>query len=103
MDYSETVTNMKSFWSSLNIRTMFNYTVATFGVYMCWITLHYLSVHMYVYWCVPATLTGVIMSAFLVPAPHCYSLRWAIYNGGNSIIGMWSLLGAWLIGKIKKD
>ena len=89
MDYSETVTNMKSFWSSLNIRTMFNYTVATFGVY--------------IYWCVPATLTGFIMSAFLVPAPHCYSLRWAIYNGGNSIIGMWSLLGAWLIGKIKKD
>ena len=57
----------------------------------------------YVYWCVPATLTGFIMSAFLVPAPHCYALRWAIYNGGNSIIGMWSLLGAWLICKIKKD
>ena len=36
----------------------------------------------------------------LVPAPHCYGLRWAIYHGGNSIIAMWTMIGIWLLGRI---
>jgi hypothetical protein len=40
------------------------------------------------------------MSPFLVPAPHCYGLRWAIYHGGNNIIAMWSIIGIWLLARI---
>ena len=71
-----------------------------FGIYLLWILMHYIASHLYVYWCVPATIMGLIMSPFLVPAPHCYGLRWIIYQGGNSIIVMWSFIGFWLIGKI---
>jgi len=46
---------------------------------------------------VPATVIGFVMSPFIAPTPHCQALRWAIYNGGNSIIAMWVLLGGWII------
>jgi len=48
-------------------------------------------------WCVPANLMGLIMSPFMVPAPHCFGLRWLIYQGGNSIMVMWSIVGGWLL------
>jgi len=69
-------------------------------LYILWIFLHYVSAHLYVYLCVPATLMGFVLAPFLVPAPHCQALRWAIYNGGNSILAMWVLLGSWLVKKL---
>ena len=64
------------------------------GTYFVWIVLHYLSAHLYIYLCVPATISGFLFAPFIVPAPHCHALRWAIYNGGNVIIAMWVLIGA---------
>ena len=80
-----------------NIQKMFKFVIVNFGIYLMWITLHYFAAHLYIHWCVPATLTGLIMSPFLVPAPHCFGLRWVIYQGGNSIIVMWSFIGVWLL------
>jgi len=71
--------------------------ISLFGVYIMWILTHYVSSHFYVHWCVPATFMGFILSPFLVPLPHCQALRWAIYNGGNSIVAMWVVLGIWLM------
>ena len=79
------------------IQNIFNFVVVNFGIYLMWITLHYVAAHLYIHWCVPATLTGLIMSPFLVPAPHCFGLRWIIYQGGNSIIVMWSIISIWLL------
>ena len=64
------------------------------GMYFVWILLHYLSAHLYIYFCVPATIAGFLLAPFMVPAPHCQALRWAVYNGGNVIIAMWVLIGA---------
>ena len=69
--------------------------VRMFGLYATWIFVHYIAAHCYVHWCVPATLIGFMASPFLVPSPHCQALRWAIYNGGNSINATWFLLGIW--------
>ena len=55
---------------------------------------------MYVTWCLPFTIAGFVLSPFLIPAPHCYGLRWIIYNGGNSIVSMWALLSTWLVARI---
>lgn len=63
------------------------------GVYLVWILLHFVSPHLYVKYCVPATVTGLVMSVFIAPAPHCQALRWTIYNGGNAILAMWIFVG----------
>ena len=68
-----------------------------FGIYLVWIAIFYLCSHLHVYLCVPASFAGFIMTPFLVPSPHCQALRWVIYNGGNSIMSMWFLLGAWIL------
>jgi hypothetical protein len=85
------------FFSKKSLYDNFVFASSIFGIYIVWIFIHYLSAHLYVYLCVPATIIGFILSPFLVPSPHCQALRWAIYNGGNSIIAMWVLLGAWLM------
>jgi hypothetical protein len=67
-------------------------------LYLLWVVIHFVSVHMYMRFCTPSTLTGFLMSPFMAAAPHCQALRWSIYNGGNSIVSMWMTLGVWLMG-----
>jgi len=68
----------------------------TSNVYVLWILLHYFASHLYVYYCVPKTVVGFIMSPFLIATPQCHSLRWIVYNGANIISNMWVILGTWL-------
>ena len=75
--------------------------LSVFGLYISWIVLHYVAAHLYVRLCVQATIMGFILSPFLVPSPHCQALRWAIYNGGNSIIAMWAFIGIWVMNFLK--
>ena len=72
-----------------------------YGIYIIWILLYYISSHLHVYLCTPNTYIGFILMPFVAPAPHCQALRWVIYNGGNSIVNMWLLLGSWLLVYIK--
>lgn len=67
------------------------------GIYLVWIIVHYISSHLYIRFCVASTFIGFLLSPFIAPAVHCQALRWAIYNGGNSIIAMWFILGGWLM------
>tara|TARA_Y200000002_G_scaffold16458_1_gene12841 strand:- start:3026 stop:3352 length:327 start_codon:yes stop_codon:yes gene_type:complete len=82
-------------WEYLNntFTLVFNGSI----VYFMWIFIHFISVHLYINFCVPLTLYGFISSPFLVPAPHCYGLRWLMNNGSDNIIAMWSVLGGYLI------
>ena len=64
-------------------------------IYFFWNLVHYICPHIYVRLCVPATLNGFLLSPFIAPAPHCQSLRWLIYHGGNNIVTMWLLFGTW--------
>lgn len=80
-----------------HLQTAKNFLKSAAGVYVIWILLHYISPHIYVRYCVPATITGLVMSVFIAPAPHCQALRWTIYNGGNTIIAMWIFIGTWFM------
>jgi hypothetical protein len=64
--------------------------------YVLWIGLHYLSAHLYVYFCTPNTLIGFIISPFIAAAPHCQAFRWVIHNSANVINNMWTSLSTWL-------
>ena len=64
-------------------------------IYIFWTIAHFICPHLYIWLCVPATIYGFILSPFIAPAPHCQALRWAIYQGGNTIVAMWILFGSW--------
>ena len=64
--------------------------------YVLWIGLHYLSAHLYVYFCTPNTIIGFIISPFIAAAPHCKAFRWVIHNSASVINNMWTSLSTWL-------
>ena len=66
------------------------------GIYLIWICLHFIASQLYIYYCVPKTLYGFIMSPLMIPAPHCQGLRWVVYNSANIITNMWVILGTWV-------
>jgi hypothetical protein len=70
------------------------------AMYVLWIFLHYISAHLYCYYCAPNTFIGFISSPFLVASPHCVGLRWTINNGATVMNAMWALLGGWLCSKL---
>lgn len=70
------------------------------SIYILWVSMHYLSSHLYVYFCTPNTLIGYLYSPFIVAAPHCRALRWTMNNGAVSIDNMWFFFGTWLCSKI---
>ncbi len=61
--------------------------------YAMWITLHFLSAHMYTQICTPWTIQGFILSPLMAPGPHCVALRWAVSTGGDTINLMWFTIG----------
>ena len=71
-------------------------------LYFIWITVHFFSSNLYVYYCTPFTLTGFIKSPFLVLTPHCIALRWLSYKGSEQIASMWSILGVYLLSIVKE-
>jgi hypothetical protein len=76
------------------------FVIQLFGIYFIWIFLHYISAHLYVYFCNKLSIVGFIFSPFLVPALHCQALRWVISNGAININAMWMTLGTWIVTKL---
>lgn len=76
---------------------LFTVTYSLFGYYIMWIALHYSAVHLYPMYCAPLTIVGLILSPFMVAAPHCIAMRWLITEGSNVIVTMWVAVGAYAI------
>ena len=70
------------------------------GIYILYCILHYFIPHIYVYFCVPVTIYGFIISPFMSQAPHCIGLRWALTTVGNNIASMFVLIAAWITKKL---
>ena len=73
-------------------------TLITF--YLAWILVHHLSGHVYIYFCTPNTIMGILTSPFMAAAPHCVAIRWVIYEGGNMITTMWVSAGTYIAAKL---
>jgi hypothetical protein len=67
------------------------------GIYFIWIIIYFIASHLHVYYCVPATIYGFIMSPFMITSQHCQALRWIIYHGGNNIVTMWIIFATWIM------
>jgi hypothetical protein len=94
--------NWRKIMEDYNVWRYLSIISSVSAIYIAWIVLHYMSSHLYVSWCVPATIIGFITAPFLVPAPHCQALRWCIYTGGERIFAMWVMIGTWLFNQISR-
>ena len=100
------IANQQSWYTIENIKN-YSYsavktTLSVSKIYLMWVLLHYIASHMYVYFCTPSTLTGFLLSPFIISAPHCMALRWVIHNGADVVNAMWIVLGTWTCSKILK-
>jgi hypothetical protein len=68
--------------------------------YLIWIFIHHISAHIYIYFCTPNTIYGIITSPFMAAAPHCTALRWVMYEGGQMITTMWISFGTYIGAKM---
>jgi hypothetical protein len=84
----------------ISIKQWISFITNSFGIYLLWIIIHYISIHLYVYFCAPSSVYGFMISPFLASAIHCKALNWAIYNSSTIIDYMWVLLGTWICSKI---
>lgn len=91
-------------WYSRLMKGMFDITVfiikmlySILGYYIMWILLHYVAAHLYPTYCVPFTISGLLLSPFMSSAPHCIALRWLIIEGSNVILTMWIVFGTYAI------
>ena len=80
-----------------HIKSLYRYVPSFVYLYFTWISLHYLSAHLYTTYCTPGNLYGFIASPFMITLPHCQAFRWIIHTSGDTIMNMWLLLGAWFI------
>jgi hypothetical protein len=80
-------------------RPYFEFINGVAGLYLLWVVVHFIAAQLYVYYCVPLTFLGFIMSPLMVSSPHCYAFRWCISNGANNINAMWVVFGTWLASK----
>jgi hypothetical protein len=65
--------------------------------YVFVILVHYVGANMYSRFCTAKTVQGLLLSPFLVPAPHCEGLRWVINHGALRINGMWFMVGSQVV------
>lgn len=86
---------------SKNMKNMLIQFTPIIGMYFLWVSLHYISAHLYVYYCVPYSWTGFMLSPIHAPMPHCVAMRYMIYNGGIEINHMWWVFGLWLCVKTR--
>lgn len=70
------------------------------GFYLIWVISHYICVHMYVTYCAPYGIKGLITSFFMTSTHVCHGLSWIIYQGGHLLFHMWVLLGGWIMTNI---
>jgi hypothetical protein len=78
----------------------FQWTFVITKVYILWVIIHYVSVQLYVKYCVPSSIWGFIISPLLISSPHCKAMRWVLHVGADKIDAMWNSIGVWFSEKL---
>lgn len=64
--------------------------------------MHYIASHAYSQICTPWTITGFLLSPFMVTTPHCTAIRWFMNLGSENINILWITIGSFGISYFKK-
>ena len=87
---------------TMNFKSIFNTIYEVAGIFILWISIHYIASNLYPKFCAELSMLGFVKSIFVAQAPHCIALRWIIYNGGLAINSMWISIGMWVTTKMLK-
>ena len=79
------------------LKIIIKHTWKVSSIYFIWTLLHFISSHLYTKFCNNLSLSGFIMSPFMITSPHCHAFRWCIRYGAEALTSMWVVLGTWLL------
>jgi hypothetical protein len=77
--------------------------VAAIMIYLMYIIIHFVAPHFYIYFCVPTTWKGFLLSPFMVPTPHCKAIRWTSQFTATNIEVMWVSIGSIILAKVVSE
>lgn len=69
-------------------------------IYLICVIVHFISPHLYVHFCTPASWKGLFMSQFMVISPQCQLIRWAFSFSGFVLDNIWIFIITNFIRKI---
>ena len=69
-------------------------------IYTLYICIHNVSSNIYVYYCSPLTLYGLIFSPITIISPHCKTILWVMNHTSYNIQLMCILFGTWIVKNI---
>jgi hypothetical protein len=69
-------------------------------IYIVYICVHTISANIYVYYCSPFTLYGLLFSPIIIISPHCKTMLWIMNHTSYNIQLMWVLIGTWILKNI---
>ena len=83
-----------------NITNFFYSIPKEINIYLICTNAHYVTPHMYVYFCTPGSIYGILMSQFMVITPHCQCIRWTLTFSGYVLNNLWFLFMSLLLNKV---
>ena len=83
-----------------SIKKMISEVSKVASMYIFWTGIHYLSSYLYIWYCVPPTLVGFLLSPLAAVMPYCNALRHSITIGASTMSTGWLVFGTWICTKL---
>ncbi len=88
----------------LPLLPLFNYIsselITNTTIYIVYVCIHNASSNIYVHYCTPLTLRGLLFSPIIIISPHCKTILWVMNHTSYNIEFMWILFGTFIIKNI---
>jgi len=80
----------------INTKSLLKYISSPVGMYMVWVTLHYIAAHLYKNHCAPSGFWGFLLSPLMASTPYCTGLVWILQNSAIKFMAIWTIVGSWI-------
>ena len=92
----DSIRNALKNMSLTNTKSLLKYITSPIGMYMVWVTLHYIAAHLYKNHCAPSGFWGFILSPIMASTPYCTGLVWILQNSVIKFMTIWTIIGSWI-------
>ena len=92
----DSIRNALKNMSLTNTKSLLKYITSPIGMYMLWVTLHYIAAHLYKNHCAPSGFWGFLLSPLMASTPYCTGLVWILQNSVIKFMAIWTIIGSWV-------
>lgn len=92
----DSIRNALKNMSLTNTKSLLKYITSPIGMYMLWVTLHYIAAHLYKNHCAPSGFWGFLLSPLMASTPYCTGLVWILQNSVIKFMAIWTIIGSWI-------